>query len=178
MKRKLLCLSLTSLFLLGCSKKIEETTISDIKTKIENKEDFIFAITSRTCSHCKNLKKNYKKSSYNYVLYEVIFDDIYYGLQDNKLDVINDYKYLATLVEYAFSNITSYALNSTHEEYFGKDYSTTYGSGYYIEGYVDIVYPLSFFYIDGELVNFELGDYTQKLDAVMSKYNEEVNKNA
>ena len=46
-----------------------------------------------------------------------------------------------------------------------------------VNGYIDIVYPLSFFYIDGEIVNFEVGDYSSKLIYVMDKYNSEATSN-
>lgn len=177
MKRKLLCLSLTSLFLLGCSKKIEEINVDSIKSKIENKEDFIFLIASKTCGHCKNLKREYNKSKYDYIFYEINIDNILDGITSNDSKSMEDYKYLASIVDYSFSNIKSYALSKTYEEYFGYNYETYYGKDEYVEGYVDIVYPLSFFYSNGELVNFELGDYSRDLENVMTRYSNEVSNN-
>ena len=177
MKSKLLCLSLTSLFLLGCAKKVKSITVEEVKNKISNNEDFIFLLTSKTCGHCQNLKKEYKKTSYTNIFYEINVDDLFKGVKENDSKYIEEYKYLADLITLSYSSVESYALNDTYKDYFELEYADLYGKDYYVNGYIDIVYPLSFFYIDGEIVNFEVGDYSSKLIYVMDKYNSEATSN-
>jgi predicted bacteriocin transport accessory protein len=52
--KKILALLLCMFILCGCSYKsyIVDTTLDEVKEKIENKEDFILYIGSKTCSHC------------------------------------------------------------------------------------------------------------------------------
>ena len=175
MKKKFLCLGLTSLFLLGCSKKVEDIDFNDVKNKISNKEDFIVVLASNSCSHCQNLRKTYKNSDYSFNYYELSFNDIIEGVNNNEEEDIETYKYLATVVDYSFSNVVSYLLNDTYGHYLrNQDTNATYsdlsGEDKYLEGYVNLVTPLSLFYVDGMLTNFEYGDYSDDLDLVMNKY--------
>lgn len=176
MKRQILCLTLSSLFLFGCSYKIEELTYSDIKEKIQNEEDFIFLISSKNCSHCQNLKKTIKNSNYNFNIYNIDIDEIIKGIDKNNEESINTYKELANIIDYSFSNVISYSLNETYDSYVGMNYESMYGKNDNLEGYINIVFPLTFFYNDGEIINFEIGDFSYSLDKVFSKYDEEKDK--
>ena len=178
MKKKFLYVGLTSLFLLGCSKKVMERDYETIQDKIQAKEDFIFVLSSKDCGHCQNLKKNYNESNYNFNYYEIDFLSMVNGVKSGKEKDIETYKYIAELVEYSFSNVESFLLEKTYEEYFNYSnetskkytYSDINGKDDFLEGYVNLVTPLSFFYIDGQLVNFEYADYSYNLDKVMIKY--------
>ena len=176
MKREMLFLGLSSLFLFGCTSKVEELTYSDIENKIGNYEDFILLITSKNCSHCQNLKKTIKESSYDFNIYNIDIDSIIKGVENNDLEQIETYKKLATQIDYSFSNVTSYSLNETYEKYLGMNYEAMYGKDEHLEGYINIVFPLTFFYNDGEIINFEVGDFSYTLDKVFEKYNIEKDK--
>ena len=103
------------------------------------------------------------------------------GVKNNDLKQIEDYKYLADIITWSYSNVISYAYNEVYENTFlalGKEsYESMYGKDTFVPGYIDIVFPLSFFYVDGKIVNFEIGDYSSKLTYVMEKYNKEVTNN-
>ena len=181
MKSKLLTLGLTSLFLFGCSSKIKESTYEDLQTKINNEEDFILLLTSKSCAYCKNLKQSIKKSNYNFDIIDISMDDIINGVKNNDDEYIEAYKYLANTIDYSFSNVTSFILEETYQSYFSTvdevvNYETLYGKDDYIEGYINIVFPISIFYNDGNVINFEIGDYSASLDKAFSKYNEEKDK--
>ena len=169
------------LFLFGCSSKIQETTYEDLQTKINNSEDFILLLTSKSCGHCKNLKQSIKKSNYNFDIIDMSMDDVINGVKNNDEEYIKAYKYLANTVDYSFSNVTSYLLEETYQSFFSSEeevvkYETLYGKDSYIEGYVNVVFPISIFYNDGNIINFEIGDYSMSLDKAFSKYNEEKEK--
>ena len=176
MKREMLFLGLSSLFLFGCTSKVEELTYADIENKIGNYEDFILLITSKNCSHCQNLKKTIKASSYDFNVYNIDIDSIIKGVENNDLESIEIYKKLATQIDYSFSNVTSYSLNETYESFVGMDYEAMYGKDTHLKDYINIVFPLTFFYNDGEIINFEVGDFSYTLDKVFEKYNIEKDK--
>ena len=108
MKREMLFLGLTSLFLFGCTSKVEEIQYQKISEKMMNNEDFILLISSKNCSHCRNLKKSINKSSYNFNVYNIDIDEIFYGVKNNDKESIETYKELAVQIDYSFSNISSY----------------------------------------------------------------------
>ncbi len=175
MKRTILYLGLSSLFLFGCSKvKLEKSEYLSIKESISNKEDFFFLITSKTCSHCENLKKSINKAKYNNVGYYISIDDILEGLKNKEEESIEAYKYFALMIDKAYSNVNSYAFNDTYQNMTSMSYTEMYGKDKHIEGYVNIVFPLTFFFIEGEISGFEVGDFSSSLDDVFNKYNEEL----
>lgn len=179
MKKKFLYIGLSSLFLLGCSKKVGKIDYDSVLYKINNQEDFIVVLSSDTCGHCKNLKKTYNESKYSFQYYEIDFVKILEGIGDNDEKSIESYKNFANITEYAFSNIKSYSLDDTYGNYLSNEdkpitYKDQQGSDYYIEGYVNLATPLSYFFKDGELVNFEYGDYSNLLEKVMTKYENEI----
>lgn len=181
MKKKFLCLGLTSLFLLGCSNKVEEIDLNNVKNKIENKEDFIMVLTSKGCGHCKNLKETYQDSDYDFNFFEISFDSIVEGVKNKEEEAIETYKYLAEVVDYSFSNVISFLLDDTYGHYLRNEetntkYEDLSGKDKYLEGYINLVTPLSMFYVKGELVNFEYGDFSSDLDIVMSKYQKAIEK--
>ena len=104
MKSKFLTLVLTSLFLFGCSSKIKETTYEDLQTKINNSEDFILLLTSKSCGHCKNLKQSIKKSNYNFDIIDMSMDDVINGVKNNDEEYIKAYKYLFNKVFKCFTH--------------------------------------------------------------------------
>lgn len=174
MKKQLLCLGLTSLFLLGCSKKNEDIDFISLKSKIENKEDFIFAITMENCAHCLSLKKTYNRSKYQNVFYEISLDKIDEGIQNNDLNMIDEYKYLIGLTLHCYNNIKSSTINDTYFNFISLTYEEMYGKDSYLAGYENLVTPLSFFIIDGQVYDFVIGDYSSSLDLVMENYLKEV----
>ena len=54
MKKILICISILALLLVGCGKKGSYVGISysELETKLNNKESFVFVIGSDTCSAC------------------------------------------------------------------------------------------------------------------------------
>lgn len=174
MKKQLLCLGLTSLFLLGCSKKNEEIDYASLKEKIDNKEDFIFVITMENCSHCLNLKKTYNHSKYQNTFYEISLDKLDEGIQNNDLNMVEEYKFLINLTLESYNNVKSSAINDTYFSYVTLSYGELYGKDSYLVGYENLVTPLSFFIIDGNVYDFVIGDYSESLDLVMENYLKEV----
>lgn len=174
MKNKLLYIGLTSLFLFGCSKKNEEIDYLSIKSKIENKEDFIFTISSDKCHNCINLVKNYNKSKYNFTFYEIDLITIDEGITNNDSFYIDSYKYLVDLTLYSYSNVKNSLTNETYNDYLLLNYDEWNGKNSYIEGYVDLVTPLSFFVVDGKIEDFVIGDWSEELDAIMENYSNKV----
>ena len=110
MKSKLLTLGLTSLFLFGCSAKINEITYSDLQTKINNEDDFILLLTSKTCGHCKNLKQTIKKSNYNFDIVEISMDDVIDGVKNNNEEYIETYKMEGNLEEVWKKTIEAFSI--------------------------------------------------------------------
>jgi len=175
MKKKFLYIGLSSLFLLSCTKKVEKIDLNELDKNIQNKNDFIVVLSSDSCGHCQNLKKTYKESLYDFNYYEIDFDDIKKGIAKNNEESILMYKYLSETADYCFTNVESYLLEETYGSYFGNDdsiisYAEYNGKDKYINGFSNLVTPISFFYVDGEIVNFEFGDYSKYLDKVMNKY--------
>lgn len=174
MKKQILCLGLTSLFLLGCSKKNEDIDYISIKNKIDNKEDLILVITMKNCSHCLNLKKTYNRSKYKNTLYEITIDSLDEGIQKNDENSIEGYKYLINLTLDSYSNIKSKAINDTYYNYTSLNYEELYGKDSHLIGYANLVSPISFFIIDGKVNDFFIGDFSESIDLIMENYIKEV----
>ena len=174
MKQKILYLGLSSLFLFGCT-PIKTSDYNSIKQSITNKENFIFLITSKTCAHCRSLKSQIKRQNIKVNVYDISIDEIDEGIQNNNSASIESYKYFADLTQHAYSNVPSYAFKETYKSFGELEYEDYYGKDSYITGYINIVFPLSFFYVNGEIKGFEIGDFSANIDEVMSSYIEDVN---
>ncbi len=71
------------LFILGRKKDYQSILnigLSEVKEKIDNKEDFVLCVSRTTCSHCQDYKPKLKKVGYKYKI------DIYYI----DVDLLND----------------------------------------------------------------------------------------
>ena len=130
---------------------IKESSFNELMNKIENKEDFIFIISSDYCSYCQRQEDEI----FNYIhlnpcdmyCYNIdkMFDDLELDKEDEKYkSALNEYRYFASMIE----KIGDYILG---------------GEGLYIKDYFtdrfgikepSIIYPSTFMYIDGE-VNIE-----------------------
>lgn len=175
MKQKILYLGLSSLFLFGCT-SIKESDYNSIKQSIENKEDFIFLISSKTCAHCQALKTKLKRQNISTNVYDVNIDNIDEGIKNNEAESIESYKYFADLTLNAYNNIESYAFDDTYREIVGLEYGDEklYGKDEYLEGYINIVFPLTFFYVDGKIEGFEIGDFSMNIQKVLEEYKEDL----
>ena len=62
-KKILICISILALLLVGCGKKGSYVGISysELETKLNNKESFVFVIGSDTCSACTHYEPTMKK---------------------------------------------------------------------------------------------------------------------
>ena len=136
---------------------IKESNFNELELKVENKEDFIFVISSKYCSWCQKQDDDifdYMKSNPNDIYYyniDGLFEDLELDLDNKPIngeDQFNqarkEYRYFASLIE----KIGDYILGG-EGLYIKDNYIDDYG-----EKEPSIIYPTTFMYIDGE-VNIE-----------------------